>query len=190
MTEPHILTTREIESALEFIQEREARIDLLTDSPEDQERAEVLIAQINDALDALGTSIPQKAERTIHVLRLAEANVARLKAAAKSILARVAAEERTVARCKGDVLPRLLAAHREQQSDEGANIRTDAGTVYATSSTRLEGPADVFAWPEEFQRWPTKPSPDKAAATKHYKSNPDELPDGFRFVTSKGIGIK
>jgi len=186
----HILSTSQIESTLAHIQDLEARIDLLGDSDEDIRRADVLLQQINDALDALGESIPEKAERAVYVLRAAEAEAQRLKDAERSIAQRRAREERTIARLKGNVLPRLLAAHRERLSDPGANIRTDAGTIYATSSTRLEGPVDVFAWPEEFQRWPDRPSPDRAGARRHYASHPDELPDGFRFVTTTGVGIK
>jgi len=188
MSDAHILTTGQIESALAYIEDLETRIDLLEDTPEDQRRAEVYVERINDALEALGESIPAKAERAIHVLRAAEATAQRLKAAEEQIKARRARVNRTVERIKRDLAPRLLDAHRQYLSDDRANLRTDAGTIYTTKRTRLVVPDDPAQWPAEFVE--LVPKLDRRALTAHVKANPDDAPDGVYLEQTEGVTIR
>lgn len=188
MTDVHILTTGQIESALHYIEDLETRIDLLEDTPEDQRRAEVYVERINDALEALGDSIPVKAERAIHVLRAAESTAARLKAAEEQIKSRRARVNRTVERIKRDLAPRLLDAYRKYMADDRANLRTDAGTIYTAKRTRLVVPDDPAQWPEEFVE--LVPKLDRRALTKAVKANPDDAPEGVYIEKKEGVSIR
>ena len=188
MTDAHILTTGQIESALAYIEDLETRIDLLEDTPEDQRRAEVYVERINDALEALGESIPAKAERAIHVLRAAEATAQRLKAAEEQIKARRARVTRTVERIKRDLAPRLLDAHRQYMADDRANLRTDAGTIYTVKRSRLVVPDEPAQWPEAFVE--LGPKLDRRALTKAVKANPDDAPDGVYLEHTEGVTIR
>ena len=186
--DPHILTTGQIESTLVYIEDLETRIDLLTDSEEDQRRAEVLVARINDALQALGESIPVKAERAIHVLRAAEATTQRLKAAEEQIKSRRARVTRTIERIKRDLAPRLLDAHRQYVADDNANLRTDAGTIYTTRRTKLVVPDDPAQWPAEYVK--LIPKLDRRALTSAVKANPDDAPEGVYLEKTEGVAIR
>ncbi|MAF72471.1 MAG: hypothetical protein CMH39_00415 [Micrococcales bacterium] len=188
MTDTHILSTGQIESTLAYIEDLETRIDLLEDTPEDQRRAEILVARINDALEALGESIPIKAERSIHVLRAAEATAQRLKAAEDQIKARRARVNRTVERIKRDIAPRLLDAHRQYVADDRANLRTDAGTIYTTRRTKLVVPDDPAQWPAEYVE--LIPKLDRRALTSAVKANPADAPEGVYLEQTEGVTIR
>jgi|14BtaG_2_1085337.scaffolds.fasta_scaffold22153_2 hypothetical protein len=187
--EQHILTTGQIEDTLAYISDMEARIDLLTDSEEDIVRADAMIEKINEALDALGESIPAKAERAVYVLRAAESRRDLMKKHEAQLKARRAREEKTIERVR-DVVARLLAAHKEHQSDPKAKLQTDAGTIYETSRTRVVGPDDISLWPAEFLRH-RGPEPDKSKMDRELRNTPeDELPQGFTRVTKRSTSVR
>lgn len=177
--QPHPLTTGQIESTLAHVEHLDTLIELCEDSPEGRERQSVLMAQINDAFEALGSAIPDKAERTLYVLAAAEAVDARLKLAQEQIQARRKRVQRTVERCRGDILPRLLSAHREMLSDPSAKLQTIAGTVYTSVSPgRLIAPSSPEEWPDEWKV--SQPDRlDRSTALREIKSNPERAPEGF-----------
>ena len=186
----HILTTGQIESTLALITDLDHRIDLIAeDDPNGEKRADDLLEMINHLLDKLGNSVEVKAERVLYVLRAAEASRDRLKAAEARIRARRQSDERTVARLR-DLLERLLVAYRQQQSDDGAALRTDAGTVYTQTRSRLVSPSDAAQWPAEWLRHPA-PVPNKRAAEKALKNaDLDAFPAGFGWSLTQTTVIK
>lgn len=188
--EPHILTTGQIESTLALISDFDHRIDLIPeDDPNAANRADGLLGMINMMLEQLGDAVEVKAERVLYVLRAAEASRDRLKAAEAKIRARRQSDERNIVRVR-ELLSRLLAAHREHQSDPGAILRTDAGTVYSMSRARLVSPDDVSKWPAEWLRQPA-PVPNKRAAEKALKSvDSADFPPGFGWSLTQTTVIK
>lgn len=183
----HPLTTGQIESTLAHIEDLLARYDLCGDTDGALDQQAALLAKVEDALDALHSSIPERAERIVYVMRSAEAKAQQFKDERARLMRHQKRYERTVESCR-TALARVLASHRDLMGDEDANIKTDRVTVYTSTSESLVAPSAPHLWPEEFVEY--VPKLDKRKAMKAVKSNPDDAPDGFGIVKKENVVIR
>lgn len=183
----HPLTTGQIESTLAHIEDLLARFDLCEDTDDALDQQSAILAKVEDALEALHSSIPERAERIVYVMRSAEAKAQQFKDERTRLLKRQQRYERTAESCRA-ALARVVASHRDLMGDESANIKTDRVTVSTSSRDSLVAPEAPHLWPEEFVTY--TPKLDKRKALKALKSNPDDAPDGFSVIKRESVVIR
>jgi len=132
-------------------------------------------------LEALGTETPGKLEALRAVCTHLDSEVKMLREEEKRLAGRRRGRETAIERVRSYAAG-ILSARR--QAGMEPKIKTESGTFWLASSTRLEGPKSVDRWKEA--GWSrTEIKPDKAAAKAALEGGAQV--DGFELVSSESV---
>ena len=132
-------------------------------------------------LEALGTETPGKLEALRAVCTHLDSEAKMLREEEKRLAGRRRGRETAIERVRSYAAG-ILSARR--QAGMEPKIKTESGTFWLASSTRLEGPKSVDRWKEA--GWSrTEIKPDKVAAKAALEDGAQV--DGFELVSSESV---
>ena len=145
------------------------------------EEVEQLDEEALDLLEALGTETPGKLEALRAVCTHLDSEAKMLREEEKRLAGRRRGRETAIERVRSYAAG-ILSARRLAGMEP--KIKTESGTFWLASSTRLEGPKSVDRW-EEAGWSRTEVKPDKIAAKAALEDGAQV--DGFELVTSEAV---